>query len=174
MKVLVLSLCCLVGVAAAQNPCPQAKEPKTEQGLLDAENRWVKALDSRDAAAVGCMLDDRYKDTGALGEFRDKQTVIEDLSKGHHADQHVQDMDALLVGDVGVIRGLNHLTMNSNPFVELRFTDVFVYKEGHWKALSSQETVMQASRPKWGEKSTFTPGAGAQVPADNSTGKPQQ
>jgi len=46
-------------------------------------------------------------------------------------------------------RGINHLTMpEGQPMVDVRFTDVFVYRQNRWLAVSAQETPVRPPEQK--------------------------
>jgi hypothetical protein len=128
--------------------CHQHDE-KTKDGLVGVENRWVKALNSGDQKALACILAPEFKDQGVYGDSRDRGKVIADLPKREDFGQHLKDLDPLLFGDTGVVRGVNHLTKpDGKPLIDVRFTDVFVYRDGHWQAVSAQETLVRPPEQK--------------------------
>ena len=121
-----------------------AHDALSKEGLIAAENRWVSALDKMDQHALACMLAPEFKDSGVYGQLRDREKVISDLPHREPAKQELRDTEALLVGDTGVVRGVNHLTTpDGKPIVDVRFTDVFVYRDGRWQAVSAQETLVK-------------------------------
>jgi len=51
-------------------------------------------------------------------------------------------------GDTAIATGINEVRSRSKGWtVEVPFTDVFARIDGHWLAVSSQETVRQPSKP---------------------------
>ncbi len=47
-----------------------------------------------------------------------------------------------IAGDTAVIHGMNTLIQDDKVLARERFTDLFVLREGVWKALSAQETKL--------------------------------
>ncbi|HVZ16206.1 MAG TPA: nuclear transport factor 2 family protein [Terriglobales bacterium] len=136
----------LIAAATLSAECTQ-HDAKSQEGLLVIENRWVKALDNRDQAALACILGAEFKDAGVYGQVRDRAQVLSELPNRRDAGQHLQDLDTIVLGDTGVVRGVNHLTApDGKPLVDVRFTDVFVYREGRWQAVSAQETLVRKEK----------------------------
>lgn len=46
-------------------------------------------------------------------------------------------------GDAAVVHGVNTLTQSGKILMRVRFTDVFVKRNGTWMALSAQETAIR-------------------------------
>ncbi|HWR13659.1 MAG TPA: nuclear transport factor 2 family protein [Terriglobales bacterium] len=137
--VLLLSSVPILGHAACA-----VHDSKTKEGLLRAENRWVAALDKTDANSLACILAPEFKDSGVYGELRDRQKVMSDLPHRRPAKQELRNVEAVLLGGTGVVRGVNHLTTSEGkPLADVRFTDVFVYRDHRWQAVSAQETLVK-------------------------------
>jgi uncharacterized protein DUF4440 len=47
-----------------------------------------------------------------------------------------------IAGDTAVIHGVNTLVQDGKVVTRERFTDVFVLRDGVWKAVSAQETAL--------------------------------
>ena len=123
------------------------RDAKSKEGLIAVENRWVAALDKMDQQALACILAPEFKDSGVYGELRERQKVLDDLPHRKPASQQLQNLEAILLGDSGVVRGVNHLTTsNGKPLADVRFTDVFVYRENRWQAVSAQETLIEKNK----------------------------
>jgi hypothetical protein len=51
-----------------------------------------------------------------------------------------------LYGDVAIVRGVNtQESANPKNSGSVRFTDVFIYRGGAWRALAAQETFAEAN-----------------------------
>lgn len=138
----------LIASVSAKSECNQ-RDAKTTEGLVAAENRWVKALDERDQKALSCLLAPDFKDASVYGELRDREKVLSDLPHRRDAGQRLDNLETLLFGFTGVVRGINHLTTpEGQPMVDLRFTDVFVYRQNRWLAVSAQETLVRPPEQK--------------------------
>ena len=126
---------------AAERPC--AKHDKTISSLVMLEMRWVRALDQKDTKLLNCILAHEFTDSGVEGQIRDRETVLNELP--HHPDvrQHFKDLKATMIGDTGVVRGINHIVLPNGTKADVRFTDTFVHRDGSWQAIASQETLVK-------------------------------
>jgi uncharacterized protein (TIGR02246 family) len=60
----------------------------------------------------------------------------------------IDDVEVRVFGDTAVVTGRNHArgTQSGTPFdVRLRFTDVFVRRDGQWQAVASHATLITNS-----------------------------
>ncbi|HET7452983.1 MAG TPA: nuclear transport factor 2 family protein [Thermoanaerobaculia bacterium] len=117
--------------------------------LLRVEERWVDALQRRDAAVVAEILADDFLDSTYKGEIRTKAEALAGLRSPSRAEteQRLSEMRARIWGSAGVVTGINTVTARDGSFsVRVRFTDVFVRRGGAWKAVSAQETLVEGSR----------------------------
>ena len=127
--------------------CPTAKQPKTQQALIDLEHQWAKALENKDAAAVGCMLAPEFVDTTADGEKRNREQALAAIAKRKDYTNELSDLKVTLRGDVATVHGANHVKDKSGKEVAVvEFTDVFSYRGGRWKAVSGQERVVSTGK----------------------------
>jgi len=125
----------LLGLLMAAAPCPV--DPPTRAGLLKAEADWVKALETRDAAALACRLAPEFVDTAWNGKPRDRAAVLTALPRRTGGKLILSDLEARLFGKTaGLVRGLNTQGQGA-----VRFTDMFVFRESRWQAVSAQETI---------------------------------
>jgi hypothetical protein len=53
-------------------------------------------------------------------------------------------LHATLIGNVAIMRGVNTQTHGGEEIASVRFVDVFVYRSHRWRAISSQESLIQA------------------------------
>lgn len=133
-------LACSSALAA---DCPARKQPKTQQALIDLEHDWAKALQKKDAAAVGCILAPEFVDTGVDGEVRHRQEVLASIAQRKDTTNTLEDLAVTMLDDVAVVHGANHVRDRSGKEVAVvRFTDVFAYRDGQWKAISGHESLV--------------------------------
>jgi ketosteroid isomerase-like protein len=118
-------------------------QPKTEAALLDLERTWAHALSQHDAATVACFLADEFQDAGVEGELSDRAAALEKIPHRRPGENRLEDMHAHIYGDAGYVRGLNRvLDASGKEIARVRFTDVFVYRDGRWQAVAGHETLM--------------------------------
>jgi ketosteroid isomerase-like protein len=140
----VLLATALAAGAAVSEAAGMPKAPSARDELIQLEQRWVEALERRDAVAVGAILADDFVDTTYRGERRTRRQALDGLTSRSRADttQRLSDLGVRLYGSVGIVTGVNTVTGRNPDFtVRVRFTDVFVRRNGVWKAVSAQETL---------------------------------
>lgn len=130
---------------AGPAPC-STHEPKDASGALAAERRWVRAIEARDAAALGCLLDSGFTDINWRGQVLDRAAMLAGFAGKPRIRLALDDLSVKLCGDIVVVRGRNRQSdARGKSAGAVRFTDVFVYRAGAWHALSARETVIQPS-----------------------------
>jgi ketosteroid isomerase-like protein len=148
VKVLIL-LAVLVALAssAVAAECPQ-NQPRTEAALIELEQNWAAALNRKDADSVACMVADEFEDAAVDGSLHTRRQMLEHIPQRKPGVNHLSEMRAHVDGNSGFVRGLNTVEDAFGKVVaRVRFTDVFIYRNGRWQALAGQETlVAEASR----------------------------
>ena len=131
---------CVALASAASCPSGQARDEKV---LLDQEEKWAKALDHNDVEAVACLLGDEFQDADLNGQVHNRAEALARAAQPRHGTNRLEEMHAHTYGDAGYVRGLNRVVSASGEVVAtVRFTDMFVYREGRWQAVTGQETMV--------------------------------
>ncbi len=137
-------------LAAAATP-PQAAvnaQSVAQRAVEKLEQRWLADIARGDRDDLAAMLADDYRDIDWNGDTRDKPTLLASLHASADATQHVTQLQVRVWGDTAIATGINEVRSRSKGWtVEVPFTDVFARIDGHWLAVSSQETVRQPSKP---------------------------
>ena len=80
------------------------------------------------------------------GRVRTKAEVLEEMfatqDPGIEA-MTIDDVMVRMVGEIGVVTGRTVATGSDGSTVRLRFTDVFVRRDGRWQVVASQGTPIQ-------------------------------
>lgn len=111
--------------------------------LLALEQTWMKAARNRDIPVLRCILGDDYVDINYEGTVRDRADVLRAPNvRLKHYTQKLSDEKVRIYGNAAVVTGRGVLEDAGHVDVAAwRFTDVFVRRDGTWKAVSSQETL---------------------------------
>ena len=118
--------------------------PRNAIGALLAEHYWVGAIERRDAAALDCLLADGFTDFNWQGRVVTRAEMLDGFAAKPRVTLKLDDLSTDVEGDMAVVRGRNAQTgPDGKPMGVVRFTDVFVYRGGAWRALWAQETVIQ-------------------------------
>jgi len=124
-------------------PAHQAKDADT---LLQIEHSWAKALQEKNADAVACIIADGFEDASTDGQVYDRNTVLAHIPQRHPGSNTLSDMKAHIFGDAAYVRGLNTVKDPAGKtLAQVRFTDIFVYQNGVWKAVAGHETLISES-----------------------------
>jgi len=132
-----LLLVCTTGLAAQAEDSVKALETRRGEALLRA-----------DTAALSRMMATEFIEVSRLGAVRTGADNLRDIGSGVLKLTAVK-YDSLTVriyGDVAVLRGIADNTgmFRGFPFSgKIRYTRVFVKRDGRWQAVAMQQTVMQ-------------------------------
>lgn len=117
--------------------------PRTAAGALAAERNWVAAIERRDAAALGCLLAPGFTDNNWQGKLVTRAEMLDGFAAKPKITLVLDELTTDVSGDMAVVRGRNRQTgPDGKPAGAVRFTDIFVYRAGAWRALRAQETVI--------------------------------
>jgi ketosteroid isomerase-like protein len=132
----------LSAIALMTAACPES--PRTAAGALATEKAWVAAIEARDVAALSCILDPAFADNDWRGERVARADVLEKLPHRSPSELHLSDLQVTVRGDMAMVRGVNRqATPDGKTTGAVRFTDIFVYRDGSWRAVAAQETLIQ-------------------------------
>jgi len=142
-------LLCILAFAwsARAADCPK-DQPRTEAALIQLEENWAAALSRKDADTVGCMAADEFEDADVDGSLHTRSQMLEHIPNRKPGVNRLSEMRAHVEGNFAFVRGLNSVVDASGKVVaQVRFTDVFAYRDGRWLALAGHETLLgEASR----------------------------
>ena len=136
-----IALALLAASAAQAAPCPT--QPATSAGALAAEQQWVRAIEARDVGALSCILAREFSDTNWRGEVVPREAVLARLPSRPPSTLKLGGLSVFPEGRFAIVRGTNTQTGNGPASSgSVRFTDVFIYRGGAWRAVSAQETLI--------------------------------
>jgi len=140
-----VALVCRAAPLAAQQP---AGATTPEDSVRAAETARGQALLHADTAALSRLVADEFVEISRLGQLRSKADNMRDIASGDLKLTAVK-YDSLAVriyGDVAVLRGIadNSGTFHGFPFSgKIRYSRIFVRRDGRWQAVAMQQTPMQ-------------------------------
>ena len=138
---LYFALILLAPAAATAADCP--RQAKTEAALLQVEHTWATVLENRDTPGLACLLGDTFEDAGPDGSLTSREQTLAHVPHHRPGTNRLSEMTAHVYGDVGYTRGLATLVdPEGKPVAQVRFTDIFLYQDGRWRALAGQETLL--------------------------------
>jgi hypothetical protein len=126
----------------------EAKEPHTEAAVIAADKGWDKAEDAGDVAFIDQLLLPEYRSISSDGSVHDKAAIIASARKNVSSPERKADAEkwrtahpsltsVAITGDTAV---LSFTLDRSGSPVRIMSSDIFVYRDGHWRALYSQHS----------------------------------
>ena len=120
---------------------------QVEDSVKAVEMNRRQALLAADTAALSRMLAPDFIEISRLGTVRTRADNIRDIASGalHLTSVTYDSLTVRVYGDVAVLTGIadNTGTMRGFPFSgKIRYTRVFVRRDGRWQAVLMQQTMM--------------------------------
>lgn len=121
---------------------------QVEDSVRAVEMSRRDALLAADTVALSKLLASDFMEISRLGTVRTRADNIRDIASGtlHLTSVKYDSLTVRVYGDVAVLTGIadNTGTMRGFPFTgKIRYTRVFVRKDGRWQAVLMQQTQMQ-------------------------------
>ena len=112
--------------------------------LTAIENEWNDANIKGNKAAVRRIVADEFRGVGANGSVENKEQMLANLEPNPNiASLKLSDLKISLAGNTAVVTGLNTAKLKDGKTLTFRFTDTFLWRHGHWQAISSQATEVK-------------------------------
>jgi hypothetical protein len=137
---------CLVrSTAAAQ----AVANPAADDSVRALEEARGQALLRGDTAAISRMTAVEFNELTRFGTVRARAANLRDVASGmlRLTSVRLDSLNVRIYGDVAVLQGItdNTGTMGGVPFSgRIRYTRVFVRRDGRWQAITMQHTPMAA------------------------------
>lgn len=137
----------VVIIASLGGSALAAQTSTPEDSVRAAEQARGQALLKADTAALSSLVAEEFVEVSRLGQIRTRADNLKDIASGD-LKLTVVRYDSLVVriyGDVAVLRGIadNTGTFRGFPFSgRIRYTRVFVRRDGRWQAVAMQQTSM--------------------------------
>ena len=143
---LLLTMVAALAAPAVARPC-SGSEPRSADAVRAAEDHWVHLLETHDAAGLACLLAPDFTDSNWAGQRIPRAHILAALPHRPDNSLTLSDIEVTLHGDIGIVRGLNRQTDAAGKSAgTVRFTDIFLYRDGRWQAVSAQETPVRAGQ----------------------------
>ncbi|HEY2034946.1 MAG TPA: nuclear transport factor 2 family protein [Rhizomicrobium sp.] len=142
MRTLLLAaLFAAASFSAEASDCSTLRQPRNPAGVVATENAWSRALMTKDAKVLSCILAPGFMDMAWDAELHSRAEILSALSKRPANGIKLSDVKVELSGDHAIARGINTATKpDGSPLGHVKFEDIFEYRDGMWRALTAQET----------------------------------
>lgn len=133
---------------ANQSPVDTDSPPTDPELVLSQltaiEREWNEANIKGNRAIVRRIVADEFRGVGANGSVENKEQMLANLEPNPNiASLKLSDLKVSLAGNTAVLTGLNTAKAKNGQRLTFRFTDTFLWREGHWQAISSQATQVK-------------------------------
>jgi ketosteroid isomerase-like protein len=117
----------------------------TEASLLDAAGRLAQAEQQGDVSALEQLLAPDYLGYDPSGRPQDRAGVLRGYAEGgvRVATLRQSELRVRVLGDTGLVAGINALRGQQGPEhfdLQLRFLDVYAWRDSRWQLVASQDT----------------------------------
>jgi ketosteroid isomerase-like protein len=147
--VLLIAVAASLASAQTENKPEKAKgdgKVSIDQEFKKIENTWAEADKNKDPVALGRLLADDWVYLGPLGV----ETKAQHLAGLKSGDDNLEsitlmDMKVRVFGSIAIVTGREHEKSSSkgkDTSGDYLWTDVFVKREGQWRAVNSQDTPL--------------------------------
>jgi ketosteroid isomerase-like protein len=142
---LVTVVVALVGFVSTPARGQVASNPAAEDSVRALEEARGQALIRSDTIALSRMTAAEFNELTRLGTIRNRAANLRDVSSGmlRLLTVHYDSLTVRIYGDVAILQGIadNTGTMGGMPFSgRIRYTRVFVRRDGRWQAVTMQHT----------------------------------
>lgn len=151
---LALATLTLCSVPASAQP---SASQRTAAAVMQVEQQWLTALNRHDEVTLARILGQEYIDSDFEGNVITRPQYLGYFAhpvspREAHVRQSFRDTQVRFVagGDVAIATGVVMTridgpvtpgrSLTSSPVRYSRFTDVFVWRDGRWQAVTGQET----------------------------------
>jgi len=141
MKQLLLAILALVCVF------PVWGQTAGEKDLIKLENDWGNAWAKSDGKFLEQLYATEYLWTGADGTLFNKVDGIKDDTSPEYTEKSfkLSDLKVHIYGEAALVTGHNSVKFKKGGKAEqheVRFTDVFVKRDGRWQVVATQGTTV--------------------------------
>ena len=136
---------CLFAAAMAFAPALAQAAPAPSDALVTMEANWSKAMVAKDWATVDGIIASDWTGQNDAGKLTTKAMLLGDYKSGKSSISAMtnHDVHARLVGDIGIVQGMNDETSTydgKDTSGTYSWTDVYQRRGGKWVVIASQVT----------------------------------
>ena len=145
--ILVTVIGALLGARSTPAAAQATPNPAAEDSVRALEEARGQALMRGDTVALSRMTAVEFNELTRFGTVRTRAANLRDVSAGmlRLASVRYDSLTVRIYGEVAILQGIadNAGTIGGVPFTgRIRYTRVFVRREGRWQAVTMQHTPM--------------------------------
>jgi ketosteroid isomerase-like protein len=133
-------------------------ENRTEAAVMKVMQQWLDALQTRDMKALQLILGEEWTDNSRFGVVYTRRDFFAGppaktppasaiTASATHVSRRFENIRVRMYGDVAIVTGTvgndaGTAESSANVLPRTIFTDVLVWRDGRWQAVTSQETAI--------------------------------
>jgi ketosteroid isomerase-like protein len=142
---LFVMVCVLLVVSLSAGGPVRATNSSSEESIKFLEDAWVNAIVHRDVNALNYIMADDFAGISPNGYPYTKEEAITDVRSGSYVvkSMALDDVKVRLYGDIALVTFYQNEKSkfgDEDHSGRYSFTDVWVKRDGTWKAIASQGT----------------------------------
>ena len=123
-------------------------QSRSEEGLLKTFENFKKALFTCDRHKLDQIIAADYRGFTIYGSFEDRTTILNAYGDNQIKLENydVQDMQAEIIGEIGIISGLGYIRGSYDGYVfehHVRFLDIYRFRKRIWQLYLTQITELK-------------------------------
>lgn len=143
----------VASVFAATAPVHAQRAQSDQDVLIELERTWNAAVYDKDLEFIDSILADDYTATYEDGDVGDRAKELKLVAEfNQQVESAIQDDFSVRVyQDAAVVRFTLHLIgikQGQRTALDLRYSDVWIVRDGRWRCVSSQSTRVEARQGK--------------------------
>jgi ketosteroid isomerase-like protein len=136
----------MLGFGASVKGHPRVSDDETQ--LIQLERAWNQAEAGADPSAIASLFEETLVYVDYDGSLMNKSEYLRSVGNPAARPDHMYDegMKAHVYGSAGIVSGVYRETGTSKgtPYTRrARFTDTWIKRDGQWKCVASQSTLIQ-------------------------------
>lgn len=133
----------ILALLVIPHPALASASPKA-QDVLATEAKWVNASMKGDAKTLDAVLGENWVHINYQGKILYREDALAMMKHPLPYKQMLSEQTVDFAGNAAIVHGLNTVTDKKGAVVlRLRYTDVYVFENGRWMAISAQETPVR-------------------------------
>jgi ketosteroid isomerase-like protein len=122
----------------------QQAPPALVRELEAIEEQLASAYRKHDCEAWGALLGDEWAVTHITGQVIAKKEALEMCRTAPEVLARYEDLSVRSYGTMAIVTGVNNASLAKDPrqITKLRFTDVFLRRNGRWVVVMSHATAI--------------------------------
>jgi ketosteroid isomerase-like protein len=149
LRLAVLAGCVASSATGATFGTAEDSVRSEEQRVLAVEDEWVDAEINRDGQTLRRVIDERFVYNSSNGKTSGRAALIRNVLGLHMVAQNISERTVLVDGETAIVCGTAELRFASagkeEPASLLRYTAVYVKRQGQWRAIALQMTQREGT-----------------------------